>query len=359
MLSSEAVLALVPENKKEAAAAELNAKRAGMPVIIKAVLGFGAFFSAIFFFASLGTVSYLLDNEVLLLAIGFIFMGASILFNKFLLPKFGPMMKFFCDQFLLVAMFFARLCIFVGVAKLLDYRETEALINVFLSASFLLMVLPYKFFDSAADRFLSVLTFMAMVYARYFYWLGEWEGFVYINFTSIVLASFIISALLLIWRKKSAAPAAWGMVCSMLIPVAISLFFAEYLNNGVNAAMQTPYTVVMFNWHKVILALFLGGLFYAYRYMNTKTDAKIFPAVFILAIPFNLPVLYSIFYLLAGQYFRDWKIKVLGYCVLSGGIFYLYYSMSVSLLTKSLLLMAGGAVLFGVREILKRFVYAR
>ena len=68
----------------------------------------------------------------------------------------------------------------------------------------------------------------------------------------------------------------------------------------------------------------------------------------------NIPILAGIIYLIVGQYFRDLRIKILGYLVLTCGIIYLYYALNTTFLYKSITLMISGLVLFAVREIIKR-----
>ncbi|MDR0291523.1 MAG: DUF4401 domain-containing protein [Elusimicrobium sp.] len=351
------MLSYVPEDKKTAARAILQSGKNGdMPVIIKIILGAGAFASSILFFSALGAFSYMLLDGEAYIAVGVISMAAAILLKKFALPRLGPMLGFFFDQCLLVAMLFGRVCIFAGAENM------RLEIDGFLILSFFMAVIPYKFFDNFIDRFIAVFVFAVCVYVKYFFMMPRWHRVQNIDFAPVILFFFMGAGIIFAARKKLFNPAAWALITSALIPSIFVVFFASAgWFDGVDAKLQSSYLDVVFNWQKMVLVIYFGLMFLAYKKFTAKIkhdDYLVFAVLIFALLPFNLPVLYGLFFLLLGKFFEDLSIEILGYATLAGGIVYLYYSLQVSLMTKSLLLMASGLFLFGLRLAVRRF-YAR
>ncbi|MCL2887771.1 MAG: DUF4401 domain-containing protein [Elusimicrobia bacterium] len=356
-MTDEEILKYVPEAQKSSA---MEIMRGGgtddIPVIIKIILGIGAFVSSCLFFGAVGGVAFTMREGAAYLVLGIISMGAAVTLKKLVLPYLGPMLKFFFEQCVLVAMLFGRACIITAAADW-SFRE-----NGFLILTFLMAIIPYKFFDSFIDRFIAVFLFALCVYAKY-YMMFDNRGYQYISFDFIILIFFIISGIIFAARKKFLNPAAWALITSALVPASFALFSAGagWLGGGVSVQMQTPYTDVIFNWQKILLAAYFGLMFLAYKKFTSgvkNNDYLVFAVLIFALMPFNLPILYGLFFLLLGKFFDDLKVEILGYTTLGGGIIYLYYSLQVSLMTKSLLLMASGLFLFGAQQLARR-IYAR
>jgi len=355
-MTDEQILAFVTDDKKSSAQKILNGGAAdGMPAIIKIILGLGAFASSCLFFGALGSLAFFgMRNGAAYLTLGLISMGFAIAVKNLLLPKLGPNLKFFLEQCCLVTMLFGRACVFAAAA-FWNFWE-----NGFLTVGFFMMAIPYKFFDNFADRFISVFVFAVVVYVKYFALHERGWRMEYVNFEPVILFFFMAAGAIFAARRKIFNPAGWALITSTLIPAAFVLFLARW-SGGVDSRLQMHYMDVVFNWQKMVLVVYFGAAFLAYKKFTSgvKHDDYLVFAVLVFALlPFNLPVLYGLFFLLLGRFFNDVKVEILGYATVAGGLIYLYYNLQVSLMTKSLLLMASGLFLFGLRYAARR-VYAR
>ncbi|MGB2579904.1 hypothetical protein AAIR98_001823 [Elusimicrobium simillimum] len=341
------LLALIPAQKHEKVKKFLEQKTADLPVIIKVLLGFGAVVSAGFFFAALSAAVRMLaygEIQTIALTVGIVLMLGSIVLYNFVTPKFGVTFRFFAEQVLLVAMLFSRVCIFAGAIR--TAREWDWVVLLFVMAA-----VPYMLFRNTADRFISVLAFVIGFYLQMF----VFKNYFGIYNTDIIFISFVLSAIIFAVRKNVLYPIAWALCAGMIIPTITGMVTTKSIHG-------VPYMVVMFNMYKGCLAVFLSVFITALAYQQGKLNKYYIAAPFALfavMLPFNLPIIYGVIYLLIGQYFRDIKIKILSYAVLTGGIIYLYYNLDTTLLAKSVLLMASGAVVLAAYYLIKRFNYAR
>ncbi|ACC98847.1 hypothetical protein Emin_1297 [Elusimicrobium minutum Pei191] len=352
MINKDTVLEKIKPENKEAAKLVLSSDKQNLSLIIKIILGIGAFVSAIFFFLALTTVLVFSRSQgFAFAALGLIVMVCAVA-AKLTVKNLSPGPRFFVDQLLLAAILFGKGCILFGILTHFERHRSYIIVDVGMITCFFLAAVPYKFFDSAADRFISVFTFMIFVYLKMFAFGGIWFSS---NF--VMLLSFIIGFFCFFLRKKDYYPIAWAMVLSMAIPAVCNIFIVY---KAYSAYMS--YSAVMLNVYKIILILFLSVMFALDAYLKgnlNKKTALILPVLLIFSLPFNLPVIYALALLVLGFYFSDLKIKILSYIILCGGIAYLYYSLHITLLAKSVLLLVSGLVLLALRELLKRYGYAR
>ena len=301
---SEQILTSINSEKQESAKAILNSESVSYSLIIRIFIGLGAFFSSAFFMGACILALAAADaSEEAVLLLGLLSIFFAIVFGIFCKRIKSENLRFFVSIFLLSIMLLGKgLVILYTQAEYVRGHKIDPIFILIIFALALMSYLFYKFFDIAIDRFLSALAFFIVVYLKIHYSDFSYNIYADIHVMSgditliFMLLSFIVSVAIFSYRKKIFYPIAWALNISMILPI----------------------------------------------------------LTFDIIFQFNIPVIAGIIYLVVGQYFRDLRIKILGYSVLTGGIIYLYYSLNTTLLYKSIALMISGLALFAIREIIKR-----
>ncbi len=299
---------------------------------------------AALFFAALLSQDILEDAPQII-----ILLGAGMAFFAFILKRWAPSVGkasigFFMSQAANCLMLIGKACIFSGVFDFFSIAQGQSQL---LTGAFLIMISTYFIFDSYADRFLCSIFFFGMLFlfSGGFYMHSGWM----INLSQETLAAwgFVLTALIFIKRASLFYPIAWALIAAMCsVPVM-----------QIETAKGTAYTAVLFNDNKLLIVAFMAACAAVHIHLTAAFNKRNLAAVciFILCcLPFNIPVLMGAGYLFLGVFFRDLRLKILGYAVLAGGLLFLYYSLHITLIEKAWLLMTSGLVFLGVRFVLGR-----
>lgn len=289
------------------------------PFMVSALLVFGAWLSSLIFvgFLAVSTRPIWLETGLFLIAAAAVLQWLG---HKKLTSLWAEFMLQVCVPFALsgkclLAFYFIDVlkwppvwadCLFIGV----------------------LAALSYPFFTQRADRFISVCAAgVAAVVC-----LNEYTGVPWVLQLSAVLL-FALAYGLFLRRKESLQPLAWGLLFAA--PACLFYYYGAsfwYLKLALAAVLCAAYVLMARSKKHILVCLLIVALV-------SVTNIGAGAALGLLAL---------------GQSQKRLSLTIIGAGVLAVSLFWLYYSMEISLLAKSGYLCGAGLILLGVYAALKK-----
>ncbi len=308
--------------------ANLRSARHGEPWFVQALLAAGAWIAAICFIICLGIAGFLDGGESALIAWGAVFIIAAAMLRNLT-------SHIFPTQLALAVSAAGHGFLLAGAGMLF-----ESVASVAVTALLLCLVL-YPVYRDALHRFLSCLLASGCMTA----WImmdGVGE-----LLHVMMLAKILAIGLVFMYRNDLTWLRPLGYAMALSVPVNLFL-------------VVLPETAAEMHWWpaNVVLA---GALVWLYQWVaggweNLRKEPLIVAVVATigLAAVTTPGVLAAIGLMVLGYARRDMLLLAMGIAFFPAFIVVFYYELQTSLLTKSYILMASGAVLLAAREFLNR-----
>ncbi len=325
------ILPFIDTEKHKQAEALLSAgKNNSSPMIIKIIMGFGAWLAAISFtaFLYLAFSSFFKTAAALYIAVLLIALAVAL---HYLIKSANV----FRDQLIMAFVFAGKISLILWIAYF--FRDLESP-NIIFAGLFGITAVSYPLFKNGIDRFAGV--FVTILFA---YLTTEVFGEAFFLWQIVPLRVFLAlsiagAAFIFYFRKSSLYPMAYAAVFASVMP--------DIIKNEGHSLVSLAIAAAGF---------FILCLIHLYRTEKLKT-LNILSAFAGLAglMLINLYVMAGIVFVLSGCNFRDLKLKVLGYISFIWGIIYFYMNLNTSLINKSAILILSGAVVLIAAELIKK-----
>ncbi|MBY0377538.1 MAG: DUF4401 domain-containing protein [Gammaproteobacteria bacterium] len=308
------------------------------PVYLKLILSMGAFISAaclIFFLTGVKLIHYNRASEMFIWSM--IFMGTALAIWLFSVPNNKTKHWFFIP--FSFALMIAGKLLFVFALSNFWHSAWSMTLGWFMVAA-----VTYTIYPLSLDRFFSAFAFLSSLFI-------EIVSNVHFNqgrsllLDGVILFQFVGAVILLIWTRsnRNYSSLAYAFVCSLCSSVLFlctnkyffRLSYEELLHSiFFMNLLLTGGLIALFAW-------VAGGL------QKLKTEPLLLASIVavllgIISVP---GVLLSIALLILGYAQHEKPLVILGILLMPVFLFLYYYSLDVSLLQKSFILLGSGAIL--------------
>lgn len=314
----------------QAEALLFDGKRDSSPLIVKIIMGLGAWIASVSFIA------------FLYLAFSAFFKSASALYISILLIGLAFALQYgvksvnvFKEQLVIAFVFAGKIALLLWLSHVLKFQKSP---NIIFASLFVITAVSYPLFKNIADRFLGAFVTILFAYmARVVFTepLFLWQIIPLNVFLSL---SIIGAAFIFYFRKSCFYPIAYAAVFAAVAPDIMK----DYGHSIVPLAIAAA-------------GFFILCLMHLSRIGKIKVISVLSAFAGLAGLMLiNLYVMAGIVFVLSGCNFRDLKLKVLGYLSFIWGIIYFYMNLNTSLLNKSVTLIISGVVLLIAAQLIKK-----
>ena len=310
-----------------------------LPLYLRALIGIGTFIASLLFLAFLyfsKLVSF--NDEMALMILGLSFIALAIVLQQ--LSKYKKMIAHtFFMQYSFTAIAIGRFSFVYGFSKYLDSKWgiTFALLAI--------TFITYSIYKISIDRFLSTLAVLISISFDLFFYndLNQYENFMQ---TLFFICLIVGAGFLLTYGKLKPAyiPLAYAFVFSICF--IIFLIQIDFTPNYKKWQFSLNYG------NAILTMALIAAIAWAFgRIKALKSEAFIFSSLgaVILGIFTTSPIILSITLMIFGYAKHDKILLTLGSLFLAAFLCHYYYSLELTLLYKSAILCASGALLLLAR----------
>lgn len=325
------ILPFINTDKQQQAQALLaEGKRDSSPLIIKIIMGLGAWIASVSFIAFLYLAFSAFFASASALYIGILLIGLA-----FVLQHGFKSANVFKEQLVIAFMFAGKISLFLWFLYIFRGQNSQ---NIIFASLLGITAVSYPLFKNSADRFIGVFATLLFAYlceTMFSTPLFLWQVIPLRVFLalSIVGASFIFY-----FRKRSLYPIAYASLFAAVMPDILK----DHGHNLTALIIAAAGFFILFRLH-------------LYRTGKVKSISVLsaFAALAGLVL-INIYIMTGAVLILLGCNFRDLKLRSLGYLSFIWGIIYFYMNLNTSLLNKSVILMLSGAVLLAAAQLIKK-----
>jgi hypothetical protein len=322
---------------------EERESRRGDPIHIKLLAGFGAWLSALFFFAFLFVSDLVPKSCGPMIAHGVFYLGAAVLLRR-------SSATIFATQFALVLSITGNLLVISGIG--VEIHREPACLLVLCACQAVLCAIVYPVFNDAIYRFLSPLAVIGLAVA----WISDrgMQDFLHL----LIVAETVATGALffLVQDRGRLRPLRYAMVASLPATILLVTLLATAI--GVTRDLgKTPLWPSSAVLAAALIALFirLGGR----ARLKEEWMVVAIVAVILLGAITSPGVLVAIGLLVMGYALGERILLGMAFMFLPVFLTLFYYALDVNLAYKSWTLAGSGAVLLATRWILGSRPWAR
>lgn len=315
-----------------------------LPLYLRVLVGVGAFISSLCFLSFLSVARIInFNSESGLIVWGVLFIGGAVLLAKGASDKDHAVKHSFLIQMSFCFMGAGKTLFVIGLAQLFKPNEQWGVTVAIL----LVTLATYHIYKMSIDRFLSSFAVLASIFFNLVY---ELSGF---GASEILLNAFFIAQLGIVAIlmtsgkiKREYLPLAYAFIFSLCLAV---IHFSMQSKNGLWSQHHDFNPVVVNTSLTVAIIALIGWAAGGVKRLKLESLSMASLGVMLLGVVSAPGILLSIGLMILGYAKHERLLMLLGVLLFPIFLFFYYYNLDMTLMTKSGILVASGGLILAGR----------